>query len=61
MSHWKGQLQEGAPGISRRGTAGRAKTKEALTASLDEAIERLQGKVDFLKKALLSPMEERRR
>jgi len=52
ISHWKRQLQEGAPGIFSRGIAGREKTEEELTAPLYEEIGRLKVEVDFLKKKL---------
>jgi transposase-like protein len=52
ISHWKRQLQEGAPGIFCRVTAGRGKSEEELTAPLYEQIGRLKVEVDFLKKKL---------
>lgn len=52
ISHWKRQLQEGAPGIFSRGVTGREKTEEELTAPLYEEIGRLKVEVDFLKKKL---------
>jgi putative transposase len=52
ISHWKRQLQEGAPGIFSRAVGGRAKTEEEVTAPLYEEIGRLKVEVDWLKKKL---------
>lgn len=52
ISHWKRQLQAGAPGIFSRGSFGREKSEEDLTAPLYEEIGRLKVEVDFLKKKL---------
>jgi transposase-like protein len=52
ISHWKRQLQEGAPGIFSRDGTGRAKSEEEVAAPLYEEIGRLKVEVDFLKKKL---------
>ncbi len=52
ISHWKRQLQEGAPGVFSRGGTGRERSQEELTGPLYEEIGRLKVEVDFLKKKL---------